>query len=257
MASLVPEGHPGDSAWRLPVWRTLVKLQLVNGSQLEPANALAKEGGFFCSHLVGLGVNPDKLLTAIAVATGLPSAPRHEVRRPRAELAEGLTGDQLRGLLASPFHKEAGLLHLAFVVPLPKEKLALLPPHKAFVALESDVRDGLAVLFPKTRPSKDVPAMPEFDPSLLDAPAPPPPPRPGNPTTSQLQDAGIVETFITPREELLKSLLRFKWPAAGVLGLVLVVKLGTMAIDSSNSQVQKKSAELRQAIASASDAGVP
>ena len=51
MASVVPAGHPGDLAWRLPVWRTLVKSGLVAPEQLEQANALAKQGGFFVSHL--------------------------------------------------------------------------------------------------------------------------------------------------------------------------------------------------------------
>lgn len=186
MTSVVPDGHPGDSNWRLPVWRTLLRLQLVDPSQLEPANALVKKGGFFISHLVTLGVNPDKLLTAIAIATGLPSAARHDVRRPKAELAEGLDPALLRALLASPFKREGPVLHLAFVVPVAKEQLAALPPHKAHVALESDIRDGLEVLFPKRRNSvKDLSA---FDPSLAGLGSPPPPSAPSAPTPPDATD---------------------------------------------------------------------
>lgn len=188
MTSVVPEGHPGDHAWRLPVWRTLLRLSLVNPSQLEPANALAKHGGFFLSHLVTLGVNSDKLLTAIAVATGLPSAARHDVRRPNPELAEGLDGALLRSILASPFKKEGGLLHLAFVVPIPKDRLAALPRHKACVALESDIRDGLDVLFPKAKPG----AAPDFDTDLLGLPPPPSAPAPSdNPVPEPAKAPGL------------------------------------------------------------------
>jgi hypothetical protein len=183
MISTVPDGHPGDSSWRLPVWRTLLRLQLVDPAQLEPANALVKQGGFFVSHLVTLGVNPDKLLTAIAIATGLPSAARHEVRRPKPQLAEGLDPELLRSLLASPFKREGPVLHLAFVVPVAKEKLLALPPHKAHVALETDIRDGLEVLFPRRRTSGK--NLPKFDPSLAEFGSPPP----SAPPISQPQSA--------------------------------------------------------------------
>lgn len=168
------------------MWRTLLRLQLVDPAQLEPANALVKQGGFFVSHLVTLGVNPDKLLTAIAIATGLPSATRHDVRRPKAELAEGLDPVLLRTLLASPFKREGPVLHFAFVVPVAKEQLAALPPHKAHVALETDIRDGLEVLFPKRRTSGK---LPSFDPSLADLGSPPPPSAPSAPDARRESDA--------------------------------------------------------------------
>lgn len=249
--SQVPEGHPGDAAWRLPVWRTLLKLQLVKADQLEPANALAKQGGFFFTHLAGLGVNPDKLLTAVAISTGLPSAPRHEVRHPKAELAEGLDGGLLRSLLASPFRKDPGLLHVAFVVPLPKERLSALPPHKAYVALETDIRDGLDALFPRGKGS--APGAPGFDPGLVDLPPPPPPaPKKDGPTAEDMKRAGLVETHIHGREELLNSVTRLKWVGAAILALLVVVKGASWIISASRDEAEKRGAELRQGMGLAS-----
>ena len=249
MHSVVPEGHPGDLLWRLPVWRTLLRLRLVSEAQLESVNALAKEGGLFLTHLATLGMSPEKLLSAIAIATGLPAAARHEVRRPKRELADGLDGEELRALLATPFKRDLDLLHLAFAVPMPKERLGSLPPHRAYVGLESDIREGIELLFPKGGSVAAFP-QPSFD-SSLDPLAPVPatdpgvPDASGNPSTDELKRAGLTELHVLGREELLGNLKRLKWPAAGVLALILCVKGASWIIDYSRDETAKRGAELR------------
>jgi hypothetical protein len=217
------------------------------------------------------------------------------VRRTRPELAEGLSGELCRALLTVPFRKEGGVLHLAFVVPLSKEMLSGLPPHKAYVALESDIREGLEVCFPKRRPSRETTSAPGlevpapqgsiaapsaasaaqaerppdvagFDPALADLALPPPPapaappPAPaarppakkvtssGAPTAEALKSAGLIETGVDPREELLSRLKGFRWHAAGFLALCLGVKLVASLIDFSRNESEKSGAALRQGL---------
>ncbi len=186
--SEVPDGHPGDFVWRLPLARTLARLNVATGGQLEQANEAVKQGGFFVSRLAEAGVKLEHLLACFASVTGLHSALPHDVRHPKPALASVLPEALCRALLAVPVSGEGGL-KLAVVVPLTAEQVAQLPPHTAEVALEIDVRQGLDALWPHRRhPSLEVPVVPGPRPSapipmpedppvaeaVLARPAPPP-----------------------------------------------------------------------------------
>jgi hypothetical protein len=173
MASQLPSGHPGDFQWRLALTRTLSSMRAVATEQVQAATAAAAKGGLFITHLVEAGASSDKVLTAYAVATGLPSAPRYETRNPPRELAA--RGDELqwRGVMAVPFATDGDKLCVAFAVPLPAQTLTHLPPHKAFVALEPEILHGLLHLYPAVRriPS---PSAPPPQSSAPQSPAPAP-----------------------------------------------------------------------------------
>lgn len=183
MASQLPSGHPGDFQWRLALTRTLSSMRAVAPEQVQAATAATAKGGLFITHLVEAGANADKVLTAYAVATGLPSAPRYETRNPPRELAA--RGDELqwRGVLAVPFAAEGDKLCVAFAVPLPPDTLTYLPAHKPFVALEPEILHGLAHLYPAVRrhpqPSAPLPVpAPQAAPPPSSAPPVAPPPGP-------------------------------------------------------------------------------
>lgn len=149
MALPVPDGHPGDVAWRLPLGRILSGMKAVSEEQLGEALAAVKEGGLYLTHLQEAGVSSEKLLRAWSMATGLDPAPTAEVRRPPAALAEGAPEALCRRWLAVPYRNSAGTLTFAFVVPPHAGLETGLPPHTATVALESDVRAGLDALWPQ------------------------------------------------------------------------------------------------------------
>ena len=150
MSSQLPEGHPGDFVWRLPLARTLATFNLVSSVQLERANEALKQGGLFASRLLEQGVSPDKLLVCWASATGLHAALPRDVRHPKHALSERVSEEVCRALLAVPVD-DAGGLKLAVAVPLSAEQAARLPPHTALIALEPDVRQGLEALWPRQR----------------------------------------------------------------------------------------------------------
>jgi hypothetical protein len=162
-------------AWRLPLTRTLASLRAVATEQVQAATEKAARGGLFVSCLIEAGADANKVLTAYAVATGLPSAPRYETRNPPTEMGTRGDGDLFRSLLCVPFKEEKGTLCIAFAAPLPAEMTAQLPPHKAFVALEHEVVHGLDTLFPRWKMRPSAPPAPQPIPAPVAAASAPPP----------------------------------------------------------------------------------
>ncbi len=189
MSSQVPEGHPGDFVWRLPLVRTLAKFALASPEQLERANEALKQGGFFASRLLEQGVSPDKLLVCWASATGLHAALPRDVRHPKHALAGQLSEELCRTLLVVPVD-DAGGLKVAVVVPLTAEQAARLPAHTALIALEPDVRQGLDALWPHRHrhphdgPAASHPPGPSHPPAASHRPPVALPPAPSNPVAA-------------------------------------------------------------------------
>ena len=168
MAFELPHGHWGDLIWRLPLTRTLASMRAVTQEQVQAASALAVQGGLYATHLQDVGVPEDRLLMAWAVATGLPSAPRQEVRHPPPSLVGRVDEQLLRSLLAVPFAVEGKMLYLAFAVPPPKDREAALPPHRSYVGLEAEIRAGLDALYPRSGQAPDAGAA--FPATAISAP---------------------------------------------------------------------------------------
>jgi hypothetical protein len=201
MALPLPDGHPGDVAWRLPLGRILAGMKAVSEEQLGQALAAAKQGGLYLTHLQETGVSSEKLLRAWSLATGLEPAPSAEVRKPPAALAQSAPQEQCRRWLAVPYRDAGGMPVIAFVVP-PQAGLSTgLPPHTATVALEADVRAGLEVLWPQA--------------------APEPVPTPERVSDDDLRRAGLVVHPVTQQGPDTKAqLARLKVP--GLVALVLL-----------------------------------
>jgi hypothetical protein len=204
MALPLPDGHPGDLAWRLPLGRILAGMKAVNEAQLGEALAACKKGGLYLTHLQEVGVSSEKLLRAWSLATGLDPAPTAEVRRPPSALADGASPEPFRRWLAVPYREASGALTVAFVVPPYAGTQTGLPRHTATVALESDVRAGLEALWPQTA-----------------EPVPEPVPVPERVSDDDLRRAGlVVHASAPPGPDTAQQLSRLKVPA-----LVVVVLL--------------------------------
>lgn len=178
MANPRPEGHPGeDAGLKLALTRLLASTGVATKAQIDAA--LASEKGartLYSSGLVAAGVSSVKLLPLLARASGLPAASSAWVRKPMGTMARELDVETCRALLAVPFRRENGQLHVAFAAPLPPELAASLPPHVPHVALEDDVRAGLDSLFrglvPVRPPAASPPSAPVAPVAPVAAPAP-------------------------------------------------------------------------------------
>ena len=170
-------------------------------AQVQRASEKASSGGLFITHLVDSGANADKVLTALAVATGHNSAPRNEVRHPPVELASRADEGVLRALLAVPFAVEGDLLCVAFAVPLSHEKTQGLPPHRSFVGLEFEILQGLEVLYPhrhKRAEAGPAPSAPSAPAPVAPAAAAPAPALPSLDGPSSFDGASSLDDLLPP-----------------------------------------------------------
>ncbi|MBX7112824.1 MAG: hypothetical protein K1X64_00720 [Myxococcaceae bacterium] len=264
MESFIPPGHPGDFVWRLPLIRALQALNALKGTAQERALAAAKKGGFLSSHLIEAGVPADKVLAAMSAATGMPTAPPHEVRRPALDMADVATQETCRALLAVPFKREKDVLHIAYLVPPSADQTAVFPLHAAQVALEADIRIGLHALYgPQTKgPRTMAAATAPMTAPQLGAPTEAMT-RPmaaathqgrvvakerGAPTAQEMAAAGLIETGVSPFDENMMKLKALRTPVL-VLGVVGVVIWGIgRFINVSRDEVGAKGEQLNQAI---------
>lgn len=264
MESFIPPGHPGDFAWRLPLIRALQSVNALKGPAQERALAATKKGGFLSSHLIDAGVPADKVLSALSVTTGLKSAGPQELRRPASELADLASKETCRAMLAVPFKREGDALHIAYVVPPAGDQTAIFPLHTAYIALEADVRMGLAALYgpepkgPRTLASHTAPMT---SPAFAAPTAPITTPiaaatqdgkvvaqEKGAPTAREMAAAGLIETGMSPMEENLMKLKALRWPLALVLMVGGAVWGAGRLINVSRSEVEAKGAALNEGI---------
>lgn len=230
---------PADAPFRLALVRLLSARGRVTPEQVATANAAAKAGGLLITHLQQAGVDPEHLLSAWSGATGLPAAPRLDVRRPPKGVAKEIDAQACEQLVAVPFRSDPKGVQLAFAVPPSPAAAAALPKHVAWVCLEADIRSGQASLWPKkdARPAPEpevaappaalapeAPGMASETPSAaffapgnqafgdedplaaIDMPPPPPPPPPAASTAASKAAPSTQVRSRGPTDEELKSI---------------------------------------------------
>lgn len=163
---------PNTASVANDLFKQLAASGRVSHEQIEKARAeLQHRGGLPWTHLVAVGVPPADVLAALSTVSQIPAAPVDRLRKATRAMAAVVDAGTAWRLLAAPFAAENGVLEIAFADPrLLDEARAVLPPHKAYVALEAHIRTMLNGLYgQQPAPQSPPPASPAFKDKLPDA----------------------------------------------------------------------------------------
>lgn len=128
----------------------LVAKQAATPAQIAVAQSWGADKGSLVQRLLLAGAVPERLLAVLCSVANMPAAPRMWLQKPTPLMLPGLSASLCRSLRILPMNFEEGTVHIAVSDPAAAQKLSSLgwPPHRAYLALERDILEGLAKLFP-------------------------------------------------------------------------------------------------------------